>query len=195
MLLVVELEVLVELDEVDVDVLVVLEVVELEVDVEEVEVLVDDELEVDEVVDEVVEVDELDVDVDELEEVELEVVVKLKFDFNRFAKRNSAISSRKFSYNALNSTRRPAALNGSDEDGYITAYRFYKSASSGNFEIPVRGTCRSSECSISIFVYIANSQTDCVSSLRLNLNPLPILCVGSASSRRSPSTIESKDAP
>ena len=49
---------------------------------------VDDELEVVDVEDELVEVDE----------VELEVVVKLKFDFCRFPNKNSAICLRKFSY-------------------------------------------------------------------------------------------------
>ena len=127
--------------------------------------------------------EEVEVEVDDEED---EVVVKLKLDFSKFPKRNSAISLTEFSYYTLNPPARTAVLNGAKENCHIRTDWFLNHARSGIFEIPMSRRCGRCECAIRVFVDIANREANGVSRLRLDFNPLPILYVCGARSGRNP---------
>ena len=98
-----------------------------------------------------------------------------------------------FSYDALDSTARSAALNGTEEDCHVIANRFYDGSRSRDFEVPVCCGSWRGEGSILIPVDVPNRDANRVSGLRLNLDPLPASVVGVAGTSRNPGTSLNED--
>lgn len=166
------------LDVVDDEVLVLDELVVVDEDV----LVEDEEVLVDVVDDDVlVEEDEVDVVLDEDE-----VVVKLKFDFCRLRKENSAISLRVFSYYNFESAARAAVLHSADEYPHIITNRFFNYRHGWVHNSMMRGICWGSKRPVSSPVHIRHCHANGIATAALNLNPLSTRNLGRSSKDGGP---------